>query len=107
MKKRTFILSAVLMITFILTAGLALAADKPNIVVIWGDDIGQSNISAYTHGLMGYQTPNIDRLAKEGMMFTDYYAENIGNAGRGVFDTVQSVFRTGNSKVGLHGAKQG
>ena len=54
MKKRTFILSAVLMITFILTAGLALAADKPNIVVIWGDDIGQSNISAYTHCLMGY-----------------------------------------------------
>ena len=48
---------------------------KPNIVIIWGDDIGQSNISAYTHGLMGYQTPNIDRVAKEGMMFTDYYAE--------------------------------
>ena len=107
MKKRTFILSAVLMITFILTAGLALAADKPNIVVIWGDDIGQSNISAYTHGLMGYQTPNIDRLAKEGMMFTDYYAENSCTAGRASFITGQSVFRTGNSKVGLPGAKQG
>ena len=64
-------------------AASATAADKPNIVVIWGDDIGQSNISAYTHGLMGYQTPNIDRLAKEGMMFTDYYAENSLHGGAG------------------------
>ena len=88
-------------------AASATAADKPNIVVIWGDDIGQSNISAYTHGLMGYQTPNIDRLAKEGMMFTDYYAENSCTAGRAAFITGQSVFRTGNSKVGLPGAKQG
>ena len=53
----------------------AAASDKPNILVIWGDDVGQSNISAYTMGLMGYQTPNIDRVAKEGMIFTDYYAE--------------------------------
>ncbi len=75
--------------------------------MIWGDDIGRSNISAYTHGLMGYQTPNIDRLAKEGMMFTDYYAENSCTAGRAAFITGQSVFRTGNSKVGLPGAKQG
>jgi arylsulfatase len=81
MNKRTFILSLAFTITFVLTTGLALAADKPNIVVIWGDDIGQSNISAYTHGLMGYQTPNIDRIAKEGMMFTDYYAENSCTAG--------------------------
>ncbi|MFA0520536.1 sulfatase-like hydrolase/transferase, partial [Vibrio sp. 10N.222.55.E8] len=51
------------------------AAEKPNILVIWGDDIGQSNVSAYTFGLMGYKTPNIDSIAKEGMMFTDYYAE--------------------------------
>ena len=58
-----------------IAASPAAAADKkPNIVIIWGDDIGQSNISAYSRGLMGYQTPNIDRLAKEGMMFTDYYA---------------------------------
>ncbi len=85
----------------------AMAADQPNIVVIWGDDIGRSNISAYTHGLMGYQTPNIDRLAKEGMMFTDYYAENSCTAGRAAFITGQSVFRTGNSTVGLPGAKQG
>jgi arylsulfatase len=53
----------------------ASAQDKPNIVIIWGDDIGQSNVSAYSRGLMGYKTPNIDRVAKEGMMFTDYYAE--------------------------------
>jgi arylsulfatase len=85
----------------------ALAAKQPNIVVIWGDDIGQSNISAYTHGLMGYQTPNIDSLAKDGMMFTDYYAENSCTAGRAAFITGQSVFRTGNSKVGLPGADQG
>jgi arylsulfatase len=83
------------------------AQDKPNIVVIWGDDIGQSNISAYTHGLMGYQTPNIDSLAKNGMMFTDYYAEQSCTAGRSSFITGQAVFRTGLSKVGLPGAKQG
>ena len=77
------------------------AQEKPNIVVIWGDDIGQSNISAYTHGLMGYQTPNIDRLAREGMRFTDYYAEQSCTAGRSAFLTGQTVFRTGLSKVGL------
>ena len=85
----------------------ASAADKPNIVVIWGDDIGQSNISAYTHGLMGYQTPNIDRMAKEGVMFTDSYADQSCTAGRSSFTTGQSVFRTGMSKVGMPGAKQG
>src|SRR5262245_39817058 len=63
---------------------------KPNILVIFGDDVGQSNISAYTHGLVGYKTPNIDRLAKEGMMFTDYYAENSCTAGRSTFITGQS-----------------
>ena len=80
---------------------------RPNIVVIWGDDIGQSNLSAYTHGLMGYKTPNIDRLAAEGMMFTDYYAEQSCTAGRSAFITGQAVFRTGLSKVGLPAAKQG
>ncbi|GAA0784123.1 MULTISPECIES: arylsulfatase [Pseudomonadati] len=83
------------------------AAEKPNILVIWGDDIGQSNISAYTFGLMGYQTPNIDSIAKEGMMFTDYYAEQSCTAGRSTFITGQSVFRTGLSKVGLPGADVG
>jgi arylsulfatase A-like enzyme len=83
------------------------AAEKPNILVIWGDDIGQSNISAYTFGLMGYQTPNIDSIAKEGMMFTDYYGEQSCTAGRSTFITGQSVLRTGLSKVGLPGADLG
>jgi len=81
--------------------------DMPNILVIWGDDIGQSNISAYTMGLMGYRTPNIDRIAKEGMIFTDYYAEQSCTAGRSSFITGQSVFRTGLSKVGMPGADLG
>ncbi len=80
---------------------------KPNIVVIWGDDIGQSNISAYTMAMMGYRTPNIDRIAREGMKFTDYYAEQSCTAGRSAFITGQSVFRTGLSKVGLPGADIG
>ena len=80
---------------------------KPNILVIWGDDIGQGNISAYTKGLMGYRTPNIDRVANEGMIFTDYYGEQSCTAGRSSFITGQSVFRTGLSKVGLPGADLG
>jgi arylsulfatase len=80
---------------------------KPNILVIFGDDIGQSNISAYTHGLMGYHTPNIDRLAKEGMLFTDYYAEQSCTAGRSSFITGQCTLRTGLSKVGIPGATVG
>ncbi len=81
--------------------------DKPNILVIWGDDVGQSNISAYTKGLVGYMTPNIDRIANEGMLFTDYYGEQSCTAGRSAFITGQSVFRTGLSKVGLPGADLG
>ncbi|MEE9148727.1 MAG: sulfatase-like hydrolase/transferase, partial [Candidatus Tectomicrobia bacterium] len=80
---------------------------KPNILVMWGDDIGQSNLSCYTHGLMGYHTPNIDRIAHEGMLFTDYYAEQSCTAGRSAFITGQSVFRTGLSKVGMPGAELG
>jgi arylsulfatase len=80
---------------------------KPNILVIFGDDVGQSNISAYTFGLMGYRTPNIDRIAREGMMFTDYYAEQSCTAGRSSFITGQSVIRTGLSKVGIPGATVG
>ena len=87
--------------------GPAAAQPKPNIVIIWGDDIGQSNISAYSHGLMGYKTPNIDRVAKEGMMFTDYYAEQSCTAGRASFITGQSGLRTGLTKVGLPGATLG
>ena len=85
----------------------AFAQDKPNILVIWGDDIGQSNISAYTMGMMGYRTPNIDRIAKEGVIFTDYYGEQSCTAGRSSYVTGQSVFRTGLSKVGLPGADLG
>jgi arylsulfatase len=85
----------------------AAAQDKPNILVIWGDDIGRSNISAYTMGMMGYRTPNIDRIANEGMIFTDYYGEQSCTAGRSSFITGQSVFRTGLSKVGLPGADLG
>jgi arylsulfatase len=80
----------------LLLAGIAQAkTDKPNILVIWGDDIGQSNISAYTMGLMGYQTPNIDSIAKQGMIFTDYYGEQSCTAGRSAYITGQSVYRTG------------
>jgi arylsulfatase A-like enzyme len=89
------------------SADAANAADKPNIVIIWGDDIGQSNISAYSRGVMGYQTPNIDRVAREGMMFTDYYAEQSCTAGRASFMTGQSGLRTGLTKVGLPGATVG
>ena len=80
---------------------------KPNILVIFGDDIGQSNISAYTFGLMGYRTPNIDRIAREGMMFTDYYADQSCTAGRSSFITGQATLRTGLSKVGIPGATVG
>lgn len=85
----------------------AAGASKPNILVIWGDDVGQSNISAYTRGLVGYKTPNIDRIAGEGMLFTDYYGEQSCTAGRSSFIMGQSVFRTGLSKVGLPGADLG
>lgn len=86
------------------TAG---AAEKPNILVIFGDDIGQTNISAYSMGVVGYKTPNIDRIAKEGTMFTDYYAENSCTAGRSSFITGQTPLRTGLSKVGIPGAPVG
>jgi arylsulfatase A-like enzyme len=80
---------------------------KPNILVIWGDDIGQSNISAYTFGVVGYRTPNIDRIAEGGMKFTDYYAEQSCTAGRSSFIMGQNVYRTGLSKVAAPGAPFG
>ncbi|KAA1192091.1 arylsulfatase [Pseudohalioglobus sediminis] len=83
------------------------AAEKPNILVIWGDDIGWFNISAYNHGMMGYKTPNIDRIANEGAMFTDWYGQQSCTAGRAAFITGQSPIRTGLTKVGLPGAKEG
>ncbi len=82
-------------------------ADKPNILVIWGDDIGITNLSAYSDGLMGYRTPNSDRIADEGMRFTDSYGEQSCTAGRSSFITGQSVYRTGLSKVGMPGADVG
>ncbi|MDM0104582.1 arylsulfatase [Variovorax sp. J22R24] len=85
----------------------AAAAKQPNILVIWGDDIGITNLSCYSEGLMGYRTPNIDRIAKEGMKFTDSYGEQSCTAGRSSFITGQSVYRTGLSKVGIPGAPIG
>ncbi len=80
---------------------------KPNILVIWGDDVGWSNVSAYNMGMMGYRTPNIDRIAEEGMLFTDYYAQQSCTAGRSAFITGQHPFRTGLLTVGLPGAPRG
>ena len=82
-------------------------SSKPNILVIMGDDIGWFNISAYNDGMMGYKTPNIDRIGNEGIRFTDGYGQNSCTAGRAAFITGQSPFRTGLLKVGLPGAKEG
>jgi arylsulfatase len=86
---------------------VSVPGSKPNILVIWGDDIGITNLSCYSQGVMGYRTPNIDRLAREGMLFTDSYGEQSCTAGRSSFITGQSVFRTGLSKVGVPGATIG
>jgi arylsulfatase A-like enzyme len=83
------------------------AKDQPNIVVIWGDDIGISNLSCYSEGLMGYRTPNIDRIAEEGVRFTDHYGEQSCTAGRAAFITGQNPYRTGLTKVGMPGAEVG
>ena len=100
----------------LLTAGVALfsaiapayAADKkPNILIIWGDDVGMWNISAYHRGMMGGSTPNIDRLAKEGMIFMDHYGQASCTAGRAAFILGQYPIRSGMSTVGLPGAAQG
>ncbi len=82
-------------------------ADRPNILVIWGDDIGISNLSCYSDGLMGYETPNIDRIAEEGVRFTDYYGEQSCTAGRAAFITGQNPYRSGLTKVGMPGAETG
>ena len=103
-------LSSLFAATLALTGGFSAvvsAADRPNIVIIWGDDIGQSNVSAYSRGVMGYETPNIDSIARDGMLFTDYYAEQSCTAGRAAFITGQHGMRTGLTKVGLPGATLG
>jgi arylsulfatase A-like enzyme len=107
--KSNRILLFVLMV-FVMLAGAirpGMAAEKPNILVIWGDDIGWFNISAYNRGMMGYKTPNIDSIADQGILFTDAYGQNSCTAGRAAFITGQSPFRTGLLKVGLPGAKEG
>lgn len=88
-------------------AGSAVGQDKPNILIIWGDDIGWFNVGAYNRGMMGYKTPNIDKIAAGGILFTDAYGQNSCTAGRAAFITGQSPFRTGLLKVGLPGAKEG
>jgi arylsulfatase A-like enzyme len=80
---------------------------KPNILILWGDDIGYWNVSAYNQGMMGYKTPNIDRIAHEGALFTDWYGQQSCTAGRAAFITGQSPIRTGLTKVGLPGAQEG
>ena len=95
------------MLALMVVSGSAFAADKPNILIIWGDDIGPYNISAYNMGRMGYQTPNIDRIANEGIIFTDSYGDQSCTAGRAGFITGQHPRRTGLTKVGLPGAKEG
>jgi arylsulfatase A-like enzyme len=99
------------LVTLLLAVGFAApavqAADKPNILVIWGDDIGQFNVSAYNMGMMGYRTPNIDRIGAEGAVFTDWYGQQSCTAGRAAFITGQSPMRTGLTKVGLPGAPEG
>ncbi len=101
MSKRTQRLWLLATLAILALSASAAAQDRPNILVVWGDDIGNTNISANTHGVMGYRTPNIDRIANEGMRFTDYYAEQSCTAGRSSFILGQSVFRSGLSKVGL------
>ena len=88
-------------------AGNAVAQKKPNILVIFGDDIGQSNISAYSRGLIGFLTPNIDRIGAEGGVFVQYYGQQSCTAGRAAFITGQCPFRVGLTKVGLPGAAVG
>jgi arylsulfatase len=102
----SFLLAAVLALTCASLPARA-QAKKPNILIIWGDDVGWWNVSAYNQGMMGYRTPSIDRIAKEGVMFTDWYGQQSCTAGRACFITGQSGFRTGLLKVGLPGAKEG
>jgi arylsulfatase A-like enzyme len=106
---RTSLVLATVPALFALTGAPAAKAQqkKPNILILWGDDIGYWNLSAYNQGMMGYKTPNIDRVAHEGALFTDWYAQQSCTAGRAAFITGQSPIRTGLTKVGLPGAQEG
>ena len=106
--KRTLIPLVLLLLVAIVVPRAAFAqAKKPNILVIWGDDIGLANVSAYSDGVMGYETPNIDRIGKEGIRFLQYYGEQSCTAGRSAFFTGQHIIRSGLSKVGFPGAPMG
>jgi len=105
--KHTLFFRFLAVLALILPLQLFAKTDKPNILIIWGDDIGWMNVSAYNRGMMGYKTPNIDSIADEGILFTDGYGQNSCTAGRSTFITGQSPFRTGLLKVGLPGAKEG
>jgi len=113
MKRLKFLAVALVLVLGVLASAQAAdpptvkAARKPNILIIWGDDIGYWNVSAYNQGMMGYKTPSIDSIAKQGALFTDWYGQQSCTAGRGCFITGQSGFRTGLLKVGLPGAKEG
>jgi arylsulfatase len=98
---------AALTVAALVLAGAAAAQGKPNIIVIWGDDIGWGNISAYNHGIMGYKTPNIDRIADEGAMFTDFYSQQSCTAGRASFILGEHPFRTGLLTIGMPGSDHG
>jgi len=106
-KNKTKLILFALIIPLVFAIGQVSAAQKPNILVIWGDDIGVHNISAYNHGIMGYKTPNIDRIAKEGAMFTDFYAQQSCTAGRASFVLGQHPFRTGLLTIGMPGSPHG
>ena len=101
------ILGCLIVCSILTMATSAISAPKPNILVIWGDDVGQQNISAYHRGMMGGRTPNIDRIADEGAIFTDSYAQQSCTAGRASFILGQHPFRTGLLTIGMPGAKQG
>ena len=108
MRRYAFVLGALALCFMSLPMAIAQKeTGRPNFVIIWGDDIGRANISAYTQGMMGYHTPNIDRIAREGMLFTDYYGEQSCTAGRASFIMGQHGMRTGLTKVGLPGADLG
>ena len=104
---RRRLMAAGLVVLTGIAAAHAQESSLPNIVVIWGDDIGQFNVSAYNRGMMGYRTPNIDQIAAEGALFTDWYGQQSCTAGRAAFVTGQSPIRTGLTKVGLPGAPEG
>ncbi len=104
MKKLQLILFTLI---FLSASLLTIAQDKPNILIIWGDDIGYSNISINSQGMMGYKTPNIDRIGHEGAVFTDWYAQQSCTAGRAAFILGQHPFRTGLLTIGMPGGEQG